>query len=97
MPTYLFRCAEHGEFDVTRPMAEASAPATCPTCQAEAKRIFVVPPDVWHCDGSHRGDYGKGNHTGSKVDQLNREWSKYYGEAPPPPAKDVPKNSGEKF
>ena len=44
MPRYPFRCSECGlEFDVSRPMSEASAPATCPADRAAAARVFLVP------------------------------------------------------
>lgn len=98
MPTYVFRCATHGEFEIVRKMAEAGEPAGCPECGLDADRVWLPTPDVWACDGSHKGDYGKGNdgQAGSKRDLLNKRWSKAWGEKPPAPAKDVPKNSRDK-
>jgi putative FmdB family regulatory protein len=43
VPIYAFTCAECGSFDVTRRSAEAAAPAVCPGCGAEARRIFTPP------------------------------------------------------
>ena len=73
-------------------MSAASDPAFCPTCGEEAVRVYTPLPDTWHCEGSHRGDYGTGNHTGTKADALNRAWSAYYGEPPPPPDTSGPRN-----
>lgn len=84
-------------FEVVRKFADAGQPAECPVCKQQAERIFSAVSDIWHCDGAHKTDYGKGNFTGSKIEALNRAWSKYYKEPPPPPARDVPKNSGEKY
>lgn len=97
MAEYLFGCTEHGVFSVHRPMRDAGQPASCPTCHAPGERIYTATPDIWHCEGSHKGDYGTGNHTGTKADALNKQWSKYYKEPPPPPANDVPRNSSEKY
>jgi putative FmdB family regulatory protein len=43
MPTYGFRCASCGEFDLVRPMSAASAAAGCPTCGATAPRVYGAP------------------------------------------------------
>ena len=43
MPIYAFRCEACGAFDVLRPMVEASAPARCPSCGDEARRVFSPP------------------------------------------------------
>lgn len=43
MPTYAFSCAACGSFDVTRRVAEAAAPASCPSCGAQARRVFTPP------------------------------------------------------
>ena len=43
MPVYAFSCAGCGEFDVTRPMDQAAAPAPCPMCGTEARRRFTAP------------------------------------------------------
>jgi putative FmdB family regulatory protein len=43
MPLYEFRCDECGVFDEWRTMAECSAPAQCPDCENDAKRIFSPP------------------------------------------------------
>lgn len=43
MPIYAFACPECGPFDVSRPMADAAAPASCDTCGAPASRVFTPP------------------------------------------------------
>ena len=43
LPTYAFRCAQCGGFDLVRPMAEAGATAVCPSCGETARRVFVAP------------------------------------------------------
>ena len=43
MPVYAFACAWCGPFELTRPMAQAAAPAQCPTCGTEARRVFTPP------------------------------------------------------
>ena len=63
-----------------------------PETGEEAQRIYGSIPDIWHTDGSHRHDY---NATGDKLDQLNRSWSKHFGEDPPPKSSEVKRNSGE--
>jgi putative FmdB family regulatory protein len=43
MPVYAFTCARCGGFELTRSMAQAAAPAQCPTCGTEARRVFTPP------------------------------------------------------
>jgi putative FmdB family regulatory protein len=43
MPLYAFACAACGPFDARRPVTEAGAPARCPACGAEARRMFTPP------------------------------------------------------
>ena len=43
MPTYDYRCAGCGEFEVRRPMAESAIPARCPGCGHPAARVFGAP------------------------------------------------------
>jgi putative FmdB family regulatory protein len=43
MPLYEFRCHDCGIFDEWRMMAESNAPAYCPSCQKQAKRVFSAP------------------------------------------------------
>jgi putative FmdB family regulatory protein len=97
MPAYEFYCEDHGIFEVVRKMADAGEPAECPQCHQSAQRLYYAAPDIWHCDGAHKTDYGTGNHTGDKRTALNKAWSKFYKEKPPPPAKDVPSNSSDKY
>jgi putative FmdB family regulatory protein len=43
MPVYAFTCQWCGAFELVRPMAEAAAPALCPTCGSRARRLFTPP------------------------------------------------------
>jgi putative FmdB family regulatory protein len=43
VPIYEFSCADCGSFDLTRPVAESGAPARCPMCGGEARRVFSPP------------------------------------------------------
>lgn len=43
MPVYAFTCTGCGAFELSRPMAEAAAPARCPACGGEARRVFTPP------------------------------------------------------
>jgi putative FmdB family regulatory protein len=43
MALYGFACERCGPFEVRRPMSEAAAPAPCPECGDEARRIFSPP------------------------------------------------------
>jgi len=43
MPIYAFTCADCGDFDLTRRVADAGAPATCPLCGTTARRVFTPP------------------------------------------------------
>lgn len=43
MPTYGFRCASCGPFDVRRAMADLVASEPCPGCARPASRVFGGP------------------------------------------------------
>lgn len=90
MMKYPFRCAEHGDFEVSAPI-EMGPPSVveCAVCGEKAKRVYLPLTDIWNTQGAHKTDYDK---TGDKLEKLNANWSKKYGEKPPAPAKDVPKN-----
>ncbi|WP_282785812.1 zinc ribbon domain-containing protein, partial [Nocardia sp. CC201C] len=43
MPSYAYRCRGCGDtFELTRPMAEASAPATCPHGHADTVKLLTT-------------------------------------------------------
>ena len=54
MPTYVFSCDTHGEFDAKRRMADRDEPAECPTCGNDCQRVFCtsgephIIPARWH-------------------------------------------------
>jgi putative FmdB family regulatory protein len=54
MPTYGFRCASCGEFDLVRPMSAAGAAASCPACGATAPRVYGAPALGGQDPGLHR-------------------------------------------
>jgi putative FmdB family regulatory protein len=40
LPTYEYRCLSCGaEFELSRPMSEATTPAQCPTCGGAAEKL----------------------------------------------------------
>jgi hypothetical protein len=41
--TYPYRCPEHGDFDVHRPIGTAAGTSLCPCCSADAIRVFSAP------------------------------------------------------
>lgn len=43
MPIYEYECESHGVFEQLRSMADHRAPAACPTCDGEARRILSAP------------------------------------------------------
>ncbi|HEV7774410.1 MAG TPA: zinc ribbon domain-containing protein [Conexibacter sp.] len=43
MAIYVFTCEDCGPFELLRPMAEAGAPANCPSCGTTARRVFTAP------------------------------------------------------
>lgn len=92
---YPFRCKEHGDFEVSAPIAEGPPSVVhCQECQGVAVRIYEVPPVEYRAQGFHTTDYNK---HGNILEQANKAYEKEYGEKPPPPAKDVPKNLKEPY
>ncbi len=43
MPTYSYRCAACGPFDLVRPMTAVHERAGCPTCAAPGVRTYGAP------------------------------------------------------
>jgi len=43
VPIYEFECADHGMFELTRPMAQVREPAACPECGEHGKRLLSAP------------------------------------------------------
>jgi putative FmdB family regulatory protein len=43
VPTYAYTCDRCGPFDARRPMAEAADPASCPSCDQRARRLYTPP------------------------------------------------------
>lgn len=42
MPTYLYRCPQHGPQEIVKPMREAARPEVCPDCATRLARIFTA-------------------------------------------------------
>lgn len=55
MPTYSYRCAACGAFELTMSMAELSDDVDCPECGARAARAFGLPGLRGLDDGLRRG------------------------------------------
>lgn len=94
---YPHDCYTHGRFDVEAPITEGPPDVVyCPECHEESMRVYSIPPVRWDTDGAHgRAGHWAGNYdaTGDKLEKLNKNWSKKYGEKPPAAAKDIPRNS----
>lgn len=45
MPTYTYRCDEHGRFDARARMAERDEGASCPSCGSICQRVFCGQAD----------------------------------------------------
>ena len=45
MPTYSYRCTEHGYFDLRQSMSE-HASAECPNCGTPCKQVLTSPPGL---------------------------------------------------
>ncbi|PVZ05360.1 FmdB family zinc ribbon protein [Actinomycetospora cinnamomea] len=43
MALYAYRCGEDGPVDVVRPLGTAPPVISCPTCGADAPRVFTAP------------------------------------------------------
>jgi putative FmdB family regulatory protein len=43
VPTYSYRCAACGTFDLIRPMSAATPQEPCPECAGPARRVFGAP------------------------------------------------------
>lgn len=43
MPTYLYRCAQHGPLEQGHPIGTASETTSCPACGVPAPRVFTAP------------------------------------------------------
>ena len=43
MATYVYRCDQHGTFDVRRPLGQAPTENACPGCGSTARRVFTAP------------------------------------------------------
>lgn len=40
---YVFKCNEHGEFEVDQKMSETTKTHSCPTCSKESNKVFLAP------------------------------------------------------
>lgn len=91
---YLYRCENGEEFDVQSPIhVGPPKDVTCPVCGKAARHVFLSSPIHYNAQGFHTTDYDK---NGDKLEWLNKNWSKFYGEDPPPPGTKIPKSSSEK-
>ncbi len=43
MAVYVYRCAEHGTVEESRPIGTAAAAVPCPACGSAAARIYTAP------------------------------------------------------
>lgn len=93
---YTYQCPEHGNYLKELSIKERIPPTDmCPECGLTTTRNYradMPPPPHYNSQGFHKTDYDA---NGDKLEQLNRNWSKYYNEEPPPPSTKVPKNASE--
>jgi putative FmdB family regulatory protein len=43
MPIYDYECAEHGTFEMARPMSQSGNAGVCPDCGSASNRIITAP------------------------------------------------------
>ena len=43
MAVYVYRCADHGPTEESRPLGTAAAAVPCPACGSPAPRVFTAP------------------------------------------------------
>ncbi|MEU0938735.1 MULTISPECIES: zinc ribbon domain-containing protein [unclassified Embleya] len=43
MATYVYRCADCGDFELVRPLGEARTDECCPDCAAPGRRVWTAP------------------------------------------------------
>ncbi|MFF7242299.1 FmdB family zinc ribbon protein [Embleya sp. NPDC008237] len=43
MATYVYRCADCGDFELVRPLGEAGPDERCPGCAAPGRRVWTAP------------------------------------------------------
>lgn len=95
MALYEFECVEHGRVSVQRPIQEGPPRVHyCSICGEITKRVYEVRPIMYRAQGFHNTDYDQ---YGDRLEQANKAYKAEYGEDPPPPAKDVPKNLSEPY
>ena len=58
MAIYTYECAEHGRYELTRPMAESDEEGACPQCGNYNPRIKYVDATIAH---DYKGLWFKNN------------------------------------
>lgn len=90
---YTFHCQQHGRFEIEAPMA-VGPPATvfCHKCGEDCHRDYKADHKqdiIYNAQGFERTDNWKTNpgkgQSYDKKEWLNSNWSRHYGESPPPP------------
>ena len=93
---YPFRCvnshhlSKKRDFEIDAPMEEGPPSlVSCPFCgSCEVERTFVPPPVHYNASGFSKDYFSRSPGRGQswdKKENLNENWSKHYGEEPPPP------------
>ncbi|NQW20416.1 MAG: zinc ribbon domain-containing protein [Chloroflexi bacterium] len=66
MPTYVYKCADHGHvFELIQKFTDESG-ANCPTCGSESTRQILAPTVIYKGSGFYTTDYGSGSSSASK-------------------------------
>lgn len=59
MPSYDYKCKEHGIFNVKIPLSDVSFPVTCPDCGQDMSKIFHPVAVSFKGGGFYRTDNRK--------------------------------------
>ena len=59
MTTYGYKCDQHGEFEVNRPIGRSIERVNCPTCKQPSKRVFSPLGVIYKVGGFYSIDSGQ--------------------------------------
>lgn len=77
MPTYDYKCADHGYFESKRKMADhASAP--CPDCGSQSKQVITKPPVLDQEAMADIGMPGAFEKSGDRLTKRHRDAGQAY-------------------
>lgn len=77
MPTYSYRCAEHGVFDQVKRMIE-HAEGDCPTCEAVCPQVITRAPGLDMEAMSRIGMPGAWDTVGERITKRHRNAGQHH-------------------